>query len=503
MTIRFLIPQDGYAAGYVVSTLSPAVEAAYVAAGAAEYAPPDHSVSLVPVLLPRQLNWDGVTYPISPMLAQYGRGHTVVNAGMTAAEFFARRSQALSNPLATYYIDPAGNDANDGLTSGTAVRSIWKAVSLANAGGVRAKIMVKAGDYPRSNSPAASGTAPTVDVAYVAYGGRVSTGTWDAFAAMTADATHTNTYSTTAITANVNRVCDRVGLNRYGEMTELLNVATPTLCNAIPNSWCLSGGALYVNRADRAQVTNVNTRVLRANVDTMLVTSQVNVYIGGADADSGFDFEGCNEQGVVSLLNSSPGSTRNVFVMENCSLKQAGGVINTAARCFSMESWNGVAALFNCHAAAAATDFFNIHNAYASPVPPHLLLVNCTGVDAGRGTAQSNNALTAHEDAVLIDLGGRYEDTRGGSVRCIGTSRTLLAGTNLVRDLGDIPLGGAIRPSAVMSANNAVIYCDRVTIDMPAASRAYVTEAGTAAIYTRDCYPVTQPVVGAGTFGSY
>lgn len=41
MTIRFLVPKDGYAAGYSVSNLPPSVEAAYVASGVAVYAQKD------------------------------------------------------------------------------------------------------------------------------------------------------------------------------------------------------------------------------------------------------------------------------------------------------------------------------------------------------------------------------------------------------------------------------------------------------------------------------
>jgi hypothetical protein len=341
-----------------------------------------------------------------------------------------------------------------------------------------------------------------VDLALVAYGGRVNTGTWDEFSAPSADATYTNCYSFSV--AGADRVVDRVNLNAFGNYTEFLNVGTPALCNTTPNSWCLSAGTVYINRADHAAVTNANTRLYRNATEALLLKAQKNIYVGAADADSGFDFEGCyNSGGVVTLLNTAPGATRNLAVFENCTFSQGGGAGNTTARAVSVESWNGVVAMFNCHATAAQTDLFNIHNTYASPTPPHLLLVNCTGIDAGRGANQSNNALTAHEDAVLIALGGQFDETRGGMVRCIGSSKTLLAGARLRNDRGDLALGGSFRPTAVSAADTAQIWCDSIDIDMAAGARAYCTEAAGAAVHRRNCAPAPQPDVGPGTFDTY
>ena len=107
-----------------------------------------------------------------------------------AAQVFDLFSPARSAPANTYFVAPSGNDSTGTGAFATPWRSIGKAVAAANASGQPAQIKVAAGSYPRANNFTNGNTVhPTVDIAFIAYGGRVMVGTFDDFAAPAADAT--------------------------------------------------------------------------------------------------------------------------------------------------------------------------------------------------------------------------------------------------------------------------------------------------------------------------
>lgn len=452
--------------------------------------------------LPAGLGWDGATYPITPTLSDTPGAGVVGSVGVTPEALFDAKSTARTAPGATFYVSPTGVNTNTGTSSGAAFRSLYKAIEAANAARVPSRIVIAAGIYERSNSFYFTSVAPTVDVALVATGGRVVTGTFDLFTASTRDATNTRCF--TVAVANCDRVLDTGVANELGNHREMVNVADAAACNATPNSWSLVSGTLYIHRGDEAAITTTNTRVYRNQPQNFMVQTAINLYMGGDGTGSGFDLEGSPGTGVALLTMGAGAATaaKKVAVLANSTFKYGGGVIGTATVGLAVSGWNGLVVAFNCQADANATDGFNGHDPYTVP-SPLLLTVNCSAVDNGRGASQSCNGWTIHEDMVAVDVGGLYRRNRGGTVRDINASRAYLFGTTVADDLGDVRMGGSIPPTAIRADDTATIWCDRVKVVMPRGQMAYTTGTSTATIHRRSCAPVAQPDYGPGVIDTY
>lgn len=455
--------------------------------------------------IPAGLGWDAA-YPLSISLTDLpgtSRGFGAVDK--TPEQLFDAVSTARTAPGATFYVATGGSDANNGTTSGTPVKSIWKAIEKANTANVPSKILVGPGTYYRSNNIWSTGATgyPTVDIALIADGGRVITGSFDAAGTPTKDATHTNTYSWAV--ANCNKVVDMANLDRHGNFTELKYVPTAAECNVIPNSWALVSGTLYVNRADRQAVTTATTRIYRPATNGVALRKAVNFYMGGTSGNDGWDVEGGNQIGVFDITvnpANNPYTGKFVCVVKNSTFKYGGGATDIYTRAVSVEGWNGLAAFFNCRGDAAQTDGFNFHNVYAA-ASMNVLTVNCTGYDNGRYPQPSCNGWTAHEDVKGIDVAGHYVDSHGGTVRNINTSRMLAVGTWCAGDFGDVPYGGSVPPTAFRMDDSAQLWADRTKATGAAGGYGYFTGSGTAAIHRRNAWPTPSPDHGAGTFDTY
>lgn len=457
-----------------------------------------------PVSIPAGLGWDSGTWPLTATLADIPGGlrtHAVVD--VTAESLFNSVSIALSNPANTYYVNVStGNDSTGTGASGAPWKSISKAVAAANASAQPAKIIVAAGTYWRTNNiwyNAGSGVTPSVDVAFVASGGRVVTGSFDPPGTPTLDVTYGNCYSWTL--ANCEQVLDMVNLDRFGMYTPLRKVASAALCNSTPGSWALSGGTIYVNRADDKAVTNTTTRVFRPSTGAFVHDQQASVYFGGVSAGDGWDFEGGNNIAAFDVHQSSAMNTNEVIAVRDSTFRYAHGSSNTAARAVSIESWRGLAAFFNCDASAAGTDGWNFHNTYTQ-TGMHVLTVNCTAANNGRPSNVSCNSWTTHENVKAIDLAGHYRYSHGGNIRSIDSSLSLLAGTFADGDVGDVCHGGTVPPTAFRVDGTATYWCDRVRVSQPAGSLAFVATSG-ASIHKRNAWPSALSDSGAGTIDTY
>lgn len=441
-----------------------------------------------------------------------GLPYLLGSATLTPEAAFDAVSTARTSPGATYYVDGLnGLDANAG-TSVAPFRSIGKAVASANTGGVPTKIIVKATvTYYRGNNPTynsgAGGQRPTVDIAFLASGGRILTGTFDSFSTPGAvDATYTNCYTLAVAAATVNRVHDIQTLNRDGNHSELVKVADAALCNVTPGSWVHVSGTLYIHRADGAAPSVSNTRYYRSESTCFQITSNaVNVYIGGESGNDGFDCEGGSANGVLDAGVTSGATADKVLAVSNCSFRYGGGAIdNAAGRGVSVDSWRGLAIFSNVRADANLTDGFNAHNSQGA-ARVCMVTINCSATDNGRPGQQSCNGHTLHEDVKGIDIAGRYERNRGGTIRNINTSKALYIGTMVRDDLGDRGLSstGTAIPTAVRMDDTAEAWFDRARVIMPAGANAYTTGGAGSIIHKRDCWPTAQPDAGVGTYAAY
>lgn len=103
--------------------------------------------------------------------------------GQSAKDIFGGYSPALTAPSATFHVAPTGDDTTGSGAETAPFRSIHKAITSANSTGAPAKIIVDAGEYPRFANPSNGGSVmPEVDMAILARGGGVTTGTFNLFA---------------------------------------------------------------------------------------------------------------------------------------------------------------------------------------------------------------------------------------------------------------------------------------------------------------------------------
>lgn len=128
--------------------------------------------TLVP--FPLGLTWNAIKYPVGDIKLLDSVGPTRTRGYMqkSAQELFDEHSTARYNPGATFYVQPAGSDSADGLTPETALRSISKAVTKANDGGVPTLIYIQSGVYHKTINPCYNTTTggsiiPSVDIAFV------------------------------------------------------------------------------------------------------------------------------------------------------------------------------------------------------------------------------------------------------------------------------------------------------------------------------------------------
>jgi len=400
---------------------------------------------------------------------------------LSAKEVFNTFSTAYTSPFRTYYVSITGSGSNDGLTPETPFQQMGTAVTAANTTGQPCKIIVLAGRYTRNG---AFGT-PAVDIALIAKGGRVNVGAFDNFSAPALDATHTNCYSY-AVT-NVDRVLDKRSFDEYGNFQDFQAVTTATQCNATPNSYALVSGTIYIHRRDKKAVNYLNTEVIRSSVTFIAPSCNVNTYIGGETDADGFDFIGGGGNGVLSMPNGSVSlATRKCVVAENSSFSYAGGTVNPGSRGVAINSLHGLALFVNCDTSCNASDGFNLHNSDNPSAEFTAITINCTGSNNGNlmlGT--SCNAWTTHENIVGIDLGGEYKGNRGGTCRSVNTSKSLLCGTSVKDDKGDIQGGGVTLPTAFRVDDSAKYWLDSCKIDMPARTFNIHT-TGTANIYCKN-----------------
>ena len=384
-----------------------------------------------------------------------------------------------------YHVMVGGNDNLSGLGAyegdfTNALGTIKKAVELANAANVPARIIVKAGDYRRDRSMGGTGNiVPTVDIAFIAWGGRVVTGPWD-------DLTYTSVgggvYS--AARSNVLRVFDIATVDANGDYAELTKVTDQATCAATPGSWAQVSSTLYVNRLDGAVVTNANTRALiLANGAYFNATSKA-VYM------EGIDVEGGSAGGIYAT------STTGNFVAVNCTSKYA-GTVGTPVDQFRMLNISGVVLLKDCVGARGRKDALNFTRDSGTARTMFVLTIDCVGRDCGSADTNSCNGWTLHQDIVGIDIGGRYNNCRGGTVRNINQTRAWMVGATIYGDTSD----GDISATEVRLDNSAMIWLERCDIE---ATTNALSATDTTSIFTRDCtIDGAQVTSGSGVIAAF
>ena len=400
---------------------------------------------------PRGFVWDSNRLPFTAWRDANGRIQWEVDPKRLIP------TEVWTAPLATqvFHVDPISGNDSTGTGIGTyrfdfstAVKTLTKAITLANATENPSQIIVKCDSSPwmtRGQSGQSSGARNnSVALAVIAYGGRLRITASDAHT-WAQDGTYTNTYSTSE--SNCSGVFDLLntqiieGKTLYQHLTKAADLAT---CNSTPGTWINTGGKTYVRRADGAAVTDANTLTLR-NDRGLSVEGAASSYWQGIDFEGGF--------------RSITAQTKNV-VAEDCRARY-GQLEVTTGQCWAFDNLTGVIALINCEGDMAGADLFNFKQAAGRSFA---LLAGCSGVSAGHSGTGSSNGLTGHEDCVVVDIGGNYRKAKGGTIRFVNSSQLWAIGTQARYDQGD-----GVTRSEFVANTQAQIWLDDTVAEADAA----------------------------------
>ncbi|MEZ5682131.1 MAG: hypothetical protein R3E14_12650 [Erythrobacter sp.] len=436
----------------------------------------------------------------------FGGAHNVATLDHSGAEIFDRFSEARASPGTVLYVSQNGSDSSGNGQEAAPFRSINKAIRTANDNGLPAKIMIEAGSYPRGSCPGFASTIPAVDIAFIAHGGRVLTGSWDETGNAPLDPLYPNTHVVT--TSSVDRVLDRLRLDRDGFYPEYIRVTNAEICNRIPGSWAYQDGKAHIHRHDGAPVTTDNTYFLRPSTAVWSFALPVSIYLGGNDASSGFDTIGGNTGAALAYETTELPSHMKALVVEGCTFRYNGGAwsVPSGGNGIRVKNLHGLALFSDCDSSNNTRDGFSAGNAIAGTAT-HMVTVNCRAIRngdrlSGYNTSQSDNAYTLHNDTIGLDLAGQFRETGGGGVRNVGTSAGLMIGTQISDDRGDRMVGGIVDPGAVVADEQSEIWLDRVSLAMPPASTPVRVASGAKIRCYRTAAFRSQPEV-LGTLGVY
>lgn len=309
-----------------------------------------------------------------------------------------------------YFVKVGGNDLNTGLSEAQAFRTVFKALTVGQAGGVPFRVALKGGYYPFGLGNFIT-PASMPDFAIAAYDGLavISTAptlTW------ANDGSGTNTYQ--AAQAIIARVFDILNTDAFGHYIELTQRADGDVAGVRANagSWCRNGGNVVAHRADNAVVSDANTRSYHQNAGCDVASPANNAYLENIEVQGG--------RGIRAYTG-----TGNLITV-NCRSLYAG---------YDSVQWDGMGFVdmdgfflaINPYIGACAKDDIGI----SGTAPSHWMVVNGKGRDNGRYGATSTNGITSHDPAhVGIDIGGDWgENSNGGLVVPVGGSKLWCLGT--------------------------------------------------------------------------
>lgn len=315
----------------------------------------------------------------------------------------------------TYYVNPAtGNNSNNGLSSGMALKDISTAIAKSDvsvvilAPGVYNRLVGgwKGVTCSRSVSVKSDGNGTVILTNHQEF----ASGSW------TQDPTHTNVWSTTR--SFTYAVLNSTATDANGDYVKCAPQASVAACNGVSNSCFISGATVYVNLdganpALRAWLLVDNNIVSAGNTTLYLENLTV---IGGS---------------ACCIHENTNISQTSKFFAKNCIFKFALG--------------NGVqlegvslAILQNCVAARNGADGFNYHAQFSTEV--RAIEINCTGRHNGTrdGVDGNDQGSTMHEDGSIVRINGSYHHNGGGNCVDIQTSETWMLGCELYNSEGGV-----------------------------------------------------------------
>lgn len=416
--------------------------------------------------------WNQSAYPLA-----------FTNSGGTWASSFSHTS-LLPAYATKYYVDVAtGSDTNNGLTTGTKFKSIWKAHAAATAdGGVTSyEIIVTPGRYNRTNginnSGATNATKP-FKISSATPGSKIVTGT---FEALTWTSAGSGVWQ--ANRTNVSRVISIDSVNGYGnhpDHTVYADLATLQASSGV-NGMAQVGSLIYVKRADGGTVTDANTLCTLIIVGVNLVA---NCHIKDVEWYGGH----ATMSGAVACASAGffCGSKTGNVVFEDSFFGYSGS-FSVEACCIGINDWVGLVAFKNCQLAASSWDGINPHWTLGGAVGTYVYVEGCSGRDFGRvATGDSYQPITSHQGIPLVELNGTWGEGRGGTVRFVQASTYLGINVASSNDKGSSG-GSPTSPSQFRSddAGTDMLLIDCVATASPSSNFSLIANNGGRIRYRR------------------
>lgn len=464
--------------------------------------------------MPAGFSWHSDYSMVDPHLTFSPDGTAVGDIDISATALFDAFSTARSAPTNTYYLDAvSGNDSNDGLTAGTALKSFLAVRNKINAllSTAKCKVRVKGGLYGIGltwSGDTATAVGVNRETAWIAYDGAVVVGAFLMdFSGIAADLTHTNTFSMTDPAHPVTRVVDL-----WSGGSEYVLAASAAVCNATPGTWCIEGGKTYIHPVNGLIPTAKTTRIFLQR-PAAYARTQTHLFFGSEDG-SPWSIQGGNAGGSWSGGGAfwadmlTPPSTRNVLIFDGVSFDYSGAQ-GTTSNAVTIQRWNGLVAFFDCSSRGAAKDAIGVANDVYTPdsssaAGTYILTVNWNADDPGRGNNVSCNSQTAHSSGVhWIDIASKNSRGKGGTIRHVDNSQAWIIGARVFADRGDThTTTGVTPPTAVRADDNADIWLDRCIIEQDAGGYALYAGSAGAGVHHRDCI-IRGRKGGPGTVDTY
>jgi hypothetical protein len=295
---------------------------------------------------------------------------------------------------ASYYVDVVnGNDTNNGLTLGTALKNIQTAVAKSDV----ITIYLANGGYNKDSG--FNGIAITKNINIIGLGDSVICDTSDVLTDFISSA-NPNLYRTTRVIGTL-AVYDTNVLDANGDYTKLTKQTDLTVANNTPGSYYTTGSYIFVHPADSRDLTGLTAEqakiVSYVNVNNLVASGNIKIYIENLKLEGGTNW----------FKNTGAGQNLEVFA-KNCKFKYT-----SSQDVFDIDGASLVV-VENCLAARAYEDGFNYHA--LNNVKPKVIEINCVGRHNGHASDDTDNGSTMHEGGSIIRLNGEYHHNVGPNV---------------------------------------------------------------------------------------
>lgn len=407
---------------------------------------------------PAGFRWDFAAHPLNVFRSPNGRYYTDLDPRSvpSIATIFSRANQSSGSTQIVYADAAAADNTGAGTSATTPKQGIRQALAVCEANTAASYCLgyVKAGDYDRTrdfNGTSGAASYITKPTALVCYGGPCIISPTQKGLSWTA-----NGSAWQAARSATGHVLNEVANDGFGDRNDFAVQASVAAVQGCTNQDCMftDGTTLTIKRADGAQPTDANTRVL-LNSDAMnLGPNAVSFYASGFTVLGGI---------TATLADTQALRAKDVVIQDSYFAYPSGAAKNVVA----IDNLIGLVAFFRVTADKGSADAFNVH-ANSAATATDWLLVDSFASDLGRAGSASNNCVTGHEGGLndvrarIIVLGGGCKASSGSSVRPIGGSQIWLAGYTIDTDLGDIQFGGNV-PSSCLHANDvAAIWAQDV-----------------------------------------